>query len=302
MRILISGSSGLIGTALCTALEEQGHSLARLVRRPADGSKHEAYWNPARGSLDKSPLVDFAPEAVINLAGENVASGRWNERKKAAIRDSRVNGTRVLSQTLASLETPPKVLLNASAMGYYGDQGDQLLLENSEPGTSFLAEVCQQWEAAANPARGAGIRVVHLRTGVVLSKKGGALKRMLLPFRLGLGGVLGNGRQYFSWITLDDLVKAYIFALEHSEISGPVNGVAPNPVTNRVFTKALGKALFRPTIFPMPASTARMVFGEMADELLLASARVKPGVLEKAGFPFEHPEILEALRSVLKSG
>jgi hypothetical protein len=250
--------------------------------------------------LDKAPLVDIAPDVVINLAGESIAQGRWNKRKKAAIRDSRVNGTRVLSLALASLETKPKVFLCASAVGYYGDRGDETLLENSGPGNNFLAEVCQEWEAATQAAGDAGIRVVQVRTGVVLTKQGGGLKKMLLPFKLGLGGVIGNGRQYLSWITLDDIVQAYLYLMEHGEISGPVNAVSPNPVTNRQFTKALGKALLRPTLFPLPASTARLVFGEMAEALLLSSARAKPGILEGAGFQFQHPEILPALRSVLK--
>jgi uncharacterized protein (TIGR01777 family) len=300
MRILIAGSSGLIGSALTTALQGQGHTLARLVRRAADNSRREVYWDPERGSLDKSPLVDIAPEVVINLAGENIAGGRWTDRRKAAIRDSRVNGTRVLSQAITSLEPKPKIFLCASAVGYYGDRGDTVLMEDSGPGDNFLSKVCQDWELATEPAREAGIRVVNLRIGVVLSKKGGALKKMLLPFRLGLGGVIGNGRQYFSWITLEDLVRVFLFAMEHSEISGPVNAVAPHPVTNKQFTKALGKALVRPTLRPMPASTARLAFGEMADELLLASARAQPGVLEGAGFQFQQGTILTALRAVLK--
>jgi uncharacterized protein len=300
MNILISGSSGLVGSALSTALQSQGHTLARLVRRSADHTRREVYWDPEQGSIDKTPLVDIAPEVVINLAGENIAGGRWNARRKAAIRNSRVNGTHILSQALASLDPKPKVLLCASAVGYYGDRGEEVLLENSGPGNNFLAKVCQDWELATEPARQAGIRVVNIRIGVVLSKKGGALKKMLLPFRLGMGGVMGNGRQYFSWITLEDLVRVFLFAMTHPEISGPVNAVAPHPVTNRQFTKALGKALFRPTLIPMPASTARLVLGEMADELLLASARVQPGVLDGAGFQFNHTQILPALRAVLK--
>lgn len=300
MKILISGSSGLIGTALSSALRDKGHTIARLVRRSADNSKREVYWDPERSSLDKSPLVDIVPDVVINLAGESIAEGRWNERKKAAIRNSRVNGTRVLAQALASLEKKPKVLINASAVGIYGDRGDEILFENSAPGHNFLAKVCEDWEAATEPAKKAGIRVVCVRTAVVLSKKGGALKKMLLPFKFGLGGRLGSGRQYFSWITLDDIVQAYLFAMEHPEISGPINASAPHPVTNKQYTKALGKALHRPTLFSIPASTLRMLFGELADEGLLASERVMPGVLEKAGFKFQHAEVLPALRAILK--
>lgn len=300
MRILISGASGLIGQPLTAQLEKQGHQIARLVRRPADWAKKEVYWDPEKGSLDKSPLVEFAPEAVIHLAGENIASGRWNDTLKAKIRDSRVNGTDILALALASLDPKPKCLIMASATGYYGERGDELLIENAASGHNFLAEVCQAWEASAKPAEDAGIRVVKLRTGVVLSKKGGALKKMLTPFRLGAGGVIGDGRQYLSWITLADMVSAYLFALENENLSGPVNAVSPNPVTNKEFTKALGRALFRPTLFPLPASTARMLFGEMAEELLLASTRAKPGALERAGFTFSHPEIREALKAVLK--
>jgi uncharacterized protein (TIGR01777 family) len=245
-------------------------------------------------------LVDIAPDVVINLAGEKIA-GRWNKRKKAAIRNSRVNGTSILAQALATLDPKPKVFIAASAIGFYGDRGNEVLLENSAPGHNFLAKVCQEWEAATKPASQAGIRVVNVRTGIVLSKKGGALKQMLLPFRLGLGGVIGNGKQYFSWITLEDIVRIYLYAMEHKELSGPINAVAPHPVTNKQFTKALGRALFRPTILPLPASTARLVFGELADEGLLASERVQPGILDGAGFQFTQTEILPALRSVLKS-
>lgn len=301
MKILIGGASGLIGTALCRALQEQGHTLGRLVRRPAAPGQIEIYWDPERGSIDRTPLADFSPDVVINVAGENIASGRWNEKRKAAIRNSRVNGTRILSLALANLETKPRLFICSSATGFYGDQGEQLLTEHSPSGETFLAAVCREWEAATQPAEKAKIRVVNLRTGIVLSKKGGALKKMLIPFRLGLGGVVGNGRQYMSWITLDDLIGIFLFVMEHEGISGPVNAVSPNPVTNREFTKALGRALFRPTLLPIPASTARLTLGEMADELLLASARIKPAVLEKAGFHFQHPEIRPALRAVLKS-
>jgi len=289
----------MVGTALVTLLEQEGHTIGRLVRRRADRTKAEVYWDPNRGSLDKDPLANFGPEAVIHLAGENIAQGRWTEAKKARIRDSRIKGTRVLAECLASLETPPKVLICASAIGFYGSRGEEILKEESSQGDNFLARVCAEWEAAAQPARDRGIRVVTIRTGVVLSPGGGALKKMLLPFKMGLGGVIGNGRQYFSWITLDDLVGVFQFALKEEKVSGPYNATAPFPVTNRVFTKTLGRVLWRPTLFSIPASTARMVFGEMADEMLLASARVDSSKLAAAGFSFQYPHLKEALKHVL---
>lgn len=301
MRILISGSSGLIGSALRKKLVEAGHELGFLVRRQADHSKNEVYWDAERGSLDRGPLAEFAPEAVIHLAGENVGKGRWNARKKAKIRDSRVKGTAILAQALASLSEKPRVFLCASASGYYGSRGDEVLDESAASGDNFLAGVCGEWEAACEPARAAGIRVVNLRTGIVLSKKGGALPKILTPFRFGVGGIIGNGRQYMSWIDLEDEVRAILWALEKSDLSGPVNLVAPNPVTNRVFTKTLGRVLFRPTCFPLPASTARMIFGEKADELLLAGARIQPKALLDSGFEFRFPKLKEALKHVLKN-
>lgn len=300
MRILLSGSSGLIGSALVQRLKESGHELGYLVRRSADHSKNEIYWDAERGSIDRSPLADFAPEAVIHLAGENVGKGRWTKTKKARIKDSRVKGTSILAQALASLSEKPRVFISASATGYYGTRGEDILDESSRPGDNFLAQVCQEWEAACGPAREAGIRVVNIRTGMVLSKKGGALAKLLTPFRFGLGGILGHGWQYMPWITLDDEVGAILFILEHGQIAGPVNLVAPESVTNREFTKTLGRVLWRPTCFPLPASTARVIFGEKADDLLLASARVEPKVLSNSGFTFQYPELKAALRHVIK--
>ncbi len=300
MNILVTGASGLVGSALIPQLESKGHRIFRLVRQKARADKNEIYWFPETGSLDKSALEGLGIEAVVHLAGENIAAGRWNEKRKKKILDSRVNGTRVLAEALSSLRSLPKVLVCASAVGYYGSRGDEILSEESSSGDGFLAEVCRKWEAAAQPAVDKGIRVVQLRFGIILSKEGGALKKMLLPFKLGLGGVVGSGRQYYSWIALDDVVQIIQFAIEKTQLRGPVNTDSPNPVTNREFTKTLGRVLWRPTLFPLPASTARMVFGEMADEMLLASARAVPAKLQSAGYSFLYPQLKEALRHLLK--
>lgn len=238
-------------------------------------------------------------DAVVHLAGENIASGRWTKAKKERIRDSRVNGTRNLCESLSLLPEPPRVLVCASAIGYYGDRGEIALTEADQPGRGFLPEVCTAWERATKPATDEGIRVVNLRIGIVLTPEGGALQQMLLPFQLGLGGKVGNGRQYWSWISLPDLVRAIQFAIETESLSGAVNAVAPNPVTNEVFTQKLGRVLRRPTLVPLPAFAARLVLGEMADDLLLSSIRVVPQKLQNAGFEFEHPELERALRAVL---
>lgn len=240
------------------------------------------------------------PDAVVHLAGENIARARWSERQKALIRDSRVKGTRLLCDLLARYSPPPKALVCASAVGYYGDRADEILKEESAPGSGFLADVCREWEAATQPAVERGIRVVNLRIGIVLSPMGGALAKMLTPFKLGVGGTIGSGRQYMSWIALDDVVGAIHFALTNESLHGPVNAVAPNPVTNREFTHTLGRVLSRPTLFPMPAFAARLVLGEMADALLLASARVEPAQLLASGFTFRHPDLEAALRALLK--
>jgi uncharacterized protein (TIGR01777 family) len=265
----------------------------RGIHRPND-----IPWDPVAGTIAAAQFSDV--DAVVHLAGESVAR-RWTTAVKKEIRDSRVRGTTLLCQTLAGLASRPSVLVSASAIGYYGDRGGERLDESSPRGRGFLAEVCQEWEHATTAARDADIRVVNLRIGVVLSRNGGALKSMLTPFRLGIGGVLGSGRQYFSWITLEDLVRAIQFALSASALSGPVNAVAPQPVTNREFTKTLGRVLGRPTIFPMPAFAARLAFGEMADEMLLASARVEPNALDAAQFEFAHPQLEPALRHILST-
>jgi uncharacterized protein (TIGR01777 family) len=296
MHIVVTGASGLIGSALLPRLSADGHRVTRLVRsQPAPGEA-AIRWDPEAGSLDAKSLEGI--DAAVHLAGENIAA-RWTAEKKRRIRDSRVNGTRLLSDTLARLERPPQALVCASAIGYYGDRGDELLSEESPPGRGFLAEVCQAWEAAADAARHKGIRVVHLRFGVVLSPAGGALAKMLPPFRLGLGGPLGSGRQYMSWIAIDDAVGAIQHALATEALQGPANAAAPNPVRNREFTRALARVLRRPALVPMPAFAARLLFGEMADELLLASARVQPAKLLATGYTFRYPELEGALRHLL---
>jgi len=296
MTILVTGASGLIGSALIPVLTREGHRIIRLVRAEPKPGEAAIRWDPEAGILETAGLAGL--DAVVHLAGENIA-GRWTTGKKARIRDSRVKGTRLLSESLARLPEPPNVLVCASATGYYGDRGEEPLQEESAPGSGFLAEVCREWEAAADAAVQRGIRVVHLRFGLVLSPKGGALARMLLPFRLGVGGIVGSGSQYWSWIALDDAVHAVHHALFTDTLRGPVNAVAPHPVTNREFTKILGRVLGRPTPFPVPAFAARFLFGEMADALLLASARVEPAKLLASGYRFRYPELEGALHHLL---
>jgi uncharacterized protein (TIGR01777 family) len=297
MFVAITGSSGLVGKALADALEADGHSVRRLVRRATRDEEREIGWDPVAGTIESAKLSGI--DGIVHLAGENLAAHRWNEATKARIRDSRIQSTSLLCRTLAGLASKPSVLVSASAVGYYGDRGDEPVDEASPPGCGFLAELCEQWEAETHPARDADIRVVNLRLGVVLTPEGGALAKMLTPFKLGLGGIIGSGRQYVSWISLDDAVRVIQFALAAAALCGPVNAVAPQPVTNREFTKALGRVLGRPTIFPMPALAARSIFGEMADETLLASARVEPRVLAASEFDFKHPQLEPALRQLL---
>lgn len=298
MRILVTGSTGLVGTALVERLLDEGFSVARLVRRQWGLDEPELLWAPERGEIDRAGLKGF--DGVVHLAGDNISAGRWTAEKKRRIYESRVESTRLLSRTLAKLTRPPKVLVSASATGYYGNRGEEVLDEDSSCGDTFLGRVCRDWESATKKASQAGIRVVNARLGVVLSEKGGALARMLTPFRLGLGGVVGGGAAYMSWITLDDLVGALIHCLVKPDIQGPVNMLSPNPVSNREFTKALGRVLSRPTVFPLPAFMVRLLFGEMGEELLLSSARVLPKRLEASGFVFKQPRLEEALRHVLK--
>ncbi len=295
MKVLVSGAGGLVGTALVPALRAQGHEVWCL-RRGNSGSDTVS-WAPEAGLLEASALAGV--DAVVHLAGENIAAGRWTPTHKQRILASRVQGTRLLSERLAGLARRPSVLVCASAVGYYGDRGAEELDEHSPPGTGFLAEVCQAWEQAADPAREAGIRTAHLRFGMVLSASGGALARMVLPFRLGLGGRLGDGGQYQSWISLIDAVHALGHLLEHPGLSGPFNAVSPHPCTNAEFARALGQALHRPILVPVPAWAARLALGEMAEQLLLSSTRALPRWLLASGFAFTHPELAPALRFLL---
>jgi uncharacterized protein (TIGR01777 family) len=295
MHIAITGSRGLVGSALISLLTTRGHQLTRIVR--GAGTEHDVTWDPAGDSFDASRLAGV--DGVVHLAGESVAGGRWTEDRKLRIRNSRVQGTRVLCDGLARMPAPPRVLVSASAVGIYGDRGDDLLTEQDSAGQGFLAGVARDWEAATSGAIDAGIRVITMRFGVVLSRRGGALAKMLPPFRLGGGGKIGSGRQYCSWITLDDAVGAIQHALMTDSLSGPVNAVAPNPVTNAQFARALGRVLSRPALVSMPAFAARLAFGEMANELLLASTRVQPQRLLESGYNFHHPTLEGALRYLL---
>ncbi len=295
MRIAVSGASGLLGAALVPALRADGHDVLRLVRGAAK-SPSEIAWDPAAGKIDSARL-DGA-DAVVHLAGESLAAKRWTEARKRRIRDSRVGGTRLVADAIARLPSRPRVLVCASAVGWYGSRGDEQVDETAAPGTGFLAEVCGAWEQAADPARQAGIRVVNLRYGVILSPDGGALPRMARPFSLGLGGRLGTGRQWLSWVSIDDAVGATKFALAADALSGPANAVSPNPVTNAEYTLALGLALRRPTPSPMPSFVARILFGEMADALLLNGQRVIPARLAALGYRFVHPALAPALEAL----
>jgi uncharacterized protein (TIGR01777 family) len=297
LEILVTGASGLVGSALVAFLTTGGHRVVRLVRGTPSAGEAAVRWDPAAGTIDTAALEGL--DAAVHLAGESIAGGRWSEARKARIRESRTRGTRLLAGALARLARPPRVLVSASAVGYYGDRGAETLDETSAPGRGFLAEVCRAWEAATAPAAERGVRVVHLRTGVVLSAAGGALARMLPPFRLGAGGPLGSGEQYVSWIALDDLLGVVLHALRTDALAGAVNAVAPQPVTNAVFSATLGRVLRRPAAIPLPAVAARLAFGEMADELLLAGARVEPARLRATGYRFRQADLEDALRHTL---
>lgn len=299
IHIAVSGSNGLVGAALRDKLIAQGRDVRPIVRRTA-GEENEVLWDTDAQSFDADALRPC--EAVVHLAGESIM-GRWNDDKKQRVRDSRIDSTRALAETLANIENGPRTLIVASAIGYYGDTGQSdACSEQDDPGEGFLAEVCVQWEAAAQPARDAGVRVVHVRIGIVLSPDGGALAAMLLPFKLGLGGPIGDGKQWMSWIGLSDLIQLLIYCIDTPAIAGPVNAVAPEPATNHAFTKALGKVLRRPTLIPVPGFAPKLLYGrECAEALVLGSIRVVPERLLQAGFTFQHDELHDALRHELNS-
>lgn len=298
MRVLVSGAGGLVGSELTPALERAGHSVVRLVRTPPKG-ENEIQWDPMGSRLDAAALEAAGIDGVVHLAGENIADGRWSEERKQRIRDSRVKGTRLLASTLARLARPPGVLVSASATGFYGSRGDEVLTEDSPSGSDFLSAICRDWEAATAPAEEARVRVVHARFGIILSPRGGALAKMLPPFQMGAGGPFGSGRQWMSWIALEDAVGAVLRSLMTEELRGPVNVVAPNAVRNAEFAQVLGKVLGRPAIIPTPAFALRLLLGEMADALLLSGQHVRPERLIAAGFAFRYPELEGALRHLL---
>ncbi len=293
MKVLVSGASGFIGSALLLGLREAGHDVTRLVRATAQLAPGVNQWDPVGGRLN--PEIFTGIDAVIHLSGENLAAGRWTPERKARIRDSRVQSTRLLAETMAALDIPPQVFLCASAVGFYGDRGSEILTESSAPGAGFLAGVCRDWEQAAQAAARVETRVANLRFGVVLSPNGGALTRMLTPFRLGLGAVIGSGEQYMSWVALEDAVAIIIAALRTPDFHGPINVVAPHAVTNAEFTRALAKVFGKPARLRMPAAAARLLFGEMGQEVLLSGQRVYPQSLVKAGFGFRYPRVEELL-------
>jgi uncharacterized protein (TIGR01777 family) len=293
--VAITGATGLVGSALAERLPQAGMRVIRLSRRPGPET---VVWDPAQELTDAGPLEGL--QAVVHLAGENIGGRRWSAEQKRRLRNSRVEGTRNLARSLGRLASPPQVLVCASAVGFYGDRGDELLDESSRAGTGFLADLCREWEAAADDASKLGIRVIQTRFGVVLSQDGGALQKMLLPFKMGAGGRIGSGRQYWSWVALPDVISAIRYAISTPSLAGPVNVVSPQPATNSDFTRTLAKVLHRPAVLPMPAALARLALGEMADELLLASARVVPRKLEASGFTFQFSDLESALRDALK--
>jgi uncharacterized protein len=294
MDVLISGATGLIGSAVIPELEAKGHTVRRLTRHPRQ--EGDIRWDLDAGTID-GDLSGI--DAVVHLAGESIAEGRWTEEKKRRILESRQKGTRLLAERVAELSEPPSVMVSVSATGYYGDRGNELLTEESESGDLFLSEVCREWEAAADPAREAGVRVVHPRFGIVLTTEGGALGTTLPIFKLGGGGKIGSGRQYWSWVSFDDVIAAILYLMDNEGISGPINVVTPDPPTNAEYTRVLGKVLNRPTFFTVPAPAARVMLGGIADELLLASARVEPVRLQQTGYSFRHPELEATLRYLL---
>ncbi len=284
----------MVGTALSAVLRESGHTPVSITRKGSETADGSILWDPASGLKDAARLETV--DTVVHLAGESIASGRWTSALKDRIRRSRIEGTRNLVKSIASVRQRPKTLICASAIGYYGERGDTVLDEDAPAGQGFLADVCLEWEQEAQAAKELGLRVVNVRIGVVLSPKGGALAKMLLPFKLGAGGIIGSGKQYWSWIGLHDLVRSIAFCVEHDSIHGAVNAVSPNSMTNYDFTKAVGRVLHRPTLFPLPAFMAKLVLGEMADELLLSSIRVTPRKLQAHGYKFDYPELVDCLK------
>jgi uncharacterized protein (TIGR01777 family) len=300
VKVLVAGASGLIGRALCDHLQQRGHQVVRLVRRPVGPGEPAIQWDPLAGRLESSGLDGV--DAAVNLAGAGIGDRRWTAERKQVVRESRIRSTALLASTLAGLDQPPVVLVNASAVGFYGNRGDEVLTESSGPGSGFLPSLCQEWEAGTAPAAEAGIRVALARSGLVLTGSGGALAKVLPIFKIGLGGRLGSGSQWWSWITLADEVAALVWLLEH-DLSGPVNLTAPDPVTNQDFTRTLAQVLSRPAWLAVPPIGPRILLGsELADSLLFASARVHPAVLLDAGFAFAHPGLEPALRAVLRRG
>lgn len=297
--VVISGASGLVGTALQKLLKDDGYEIGVLSRGKKRGLKgvKEIVWDIPKGEIDAAGLEGC--KAVVHLAGKNIGDGYWTKSFKAACRDSRIQGTKLLAEALAGLKDKPEVYVQASAVGLYSDRREELLDEDATPAEDFLGTLCRDWEAAGMPAQRAGIRTVWTRIGVVLSKEGGALGKMLLPFKLCLGGRLGSGDQWMSWVALDDVVRAIHFAIETPELSGPANLASPNPARNREFTAAMGQVLGRPTPFPVPGFVVRTIFGEMGDNLLLGSTRVRPKALLDAGFEFRYPELVPALEAAI---
>lgn len=298
MKILITGASGLVGTHLIPTLKAKGHEIFKLVRKTPKAAD-EIQWDAGSGFSDAEQLKLENFDAVVHLAGDNVASENWSEEKKRKIRESRTVGTRVLVDALKKCENPPKILVSASAIGFYGNRNDEILNEDSAKGVGFFPDVCDEWEQESQKATEFGARVVNPRIGVVLAKDGGALEKMLTPFKFGVGGVVGSGEQFMSWIAIDDLIKIFHFALETNDLSGAINATAPNPATNEEFTKTLGKVLGRPTIIPIPAFGIKLLFGEMGERLLLEGCRVVPKRLQDSNFEFQFPNLEDAMKHVI---
>ena len=295
MKVAVTGSSGLIGSSLASFLSNEGVTVTRILRENPD--ENDISWKPEGGCWDSAFAGGI--DGIIHLAGENIASGKWTRKKKEKIRNSRIEGTKRLCEQILKLPTPPSVFVCASAIGYYGNRGMEFLNEGSPKGSGFLPDVCAGWEEASNIVSKAGVRVINVRFGIVLSKNGGALAKMLTPFKMGMGGKIGSGAQYMSWVAMDDVTGAIYHALVTDSLKGPVNVTAPNPATNKEFTNTLGKVLNRPTVMPMPAFAARLAFGEMAKDLLLASTKVAPKRLSDSGYEFQYPKLENALKHVL---